>query len=305
VLLNDDENNIRWLEMKASRYGNIVRLRRAPLDIAPIMRKAVFEKFPTVIMTSATLAVGKSFRFLEERLGLRAVKAERRCGVALASPFDYDRQVLLAIPTDMPEPNQASFASALKQGLGRVLEISQGRAFILFTSYSLLNQMYDALADDLAKKGIVALKQGTEGRHQLLERFRRKVGSVLFGTDSFWQGVDVHGEALECVIIPKLPFRVPTEPVIEARVEAIDKRGGNSFMDYSVPQAVIKLKQGFGRLIRRKTDFGAIVIFDNRVVTKRYGQVFLESLPECRMEVGKSEEVFEEMAKFYRRLRGE
>lgn len=304
VLLNDDENNIRWLEMKSSRWGNIVRLRSAPLDIAPILQKTVFEKFPTVIMTSATLAVGKSFRFLEERLGLQALKSERRNSAALASPFDYGRQVLLAIPRDMPDPNQAGYSRALQQSLSRVLHISQGRAFILFTSYGLLNQMYNALSGELAERGILALKQGTEGRHQLLERFKKNVGAVLFGTDSFWQGVDVHGEALECVIIPKLPFRVPTEPVIEARVEAIDKRGGNSFMEYSVPQAVIKLKQGFGRLIRRKTDFGAIVIFDNRIVTKRYGQVFLESLPECRTVVGPSEEVFEEMTKFYRAQRG-
>jgi ATP-dependent DNA helicase DinG len=127
---------------------------------------------------------------------------------------------------------------------------------------------------------------------------------VLFGTDSFWQGVDVHGEALECVIIPRLPFRVPTEPIIEARVEAIDKRGGNSFMDFSVPQAVIKFKQGFGRLIRRKSDFGVIAIFDNRIATKRYGRLFMESLPECRVAGGNSEEVFEEIGKFYRRMRG-
>ncbi|MCG3153695.1 MAG: putative ATP-dependent helicase DinG [bacterium] len=304
VLLSNDESLIRWLEMKASRYGNLVRLRSAPLDIAPILQKAVFERFPTVILTSATLAVGDSFGFLEQRLGLRRLADTRRSTVKLSSPFDYARQVLLAIPTDMPEPNQASYSRALQQGLAAALEISNGRAFILFTSYGLLNQMHNALAGELAANGILALKQGTEGRHQLLERFRKQVGSVLFATDSFWQGVDVHGEALECVIIPRLPFRVPTEPIIEARVEAIDKSGGNSFMEYSVPQAVIKLKQGFGRLIRRKTDFGAIVIFDNRIVTKRYGQVFLESLPECRTVVARSEEVFEEMTKFYRAQRG-
>jgi len=304
VLLSQDESLIRWLEMKASRFGNLVRLRSAPLDIAPIMQKNVFEKFPTVILTSATLAVGDSFGFLEQRLGLNRLPSERRRSIRLGSPFDYARQVLLAIPTDMPEPNHAGYTRALEQNLATVLEISHGRAFILFTSYSLLNQMYQALAGPLAANGMVVLKQGMEGRHQLLERFRRQIGSVLFATDSFWQGVDVHGEALECVIIPRLPFRVPSEPIIEARVEAIDKSGGNSFMDYSVPQAVIKLKQGFGRLIRRKTDFGAIVIFDNRVVTKRYGRVFLESLPECRTVVGRSEEVFAEMKKFYHAQRG-
>lgn len=151
---------------------------------------------------------------------------------------------------------------------------------------------------------MLVLKQGGENRHRLLERFKAQVGSVLFGTDSFWQGVDVHGEALECVIIPRLPFRVPTEPLIEARVEAIDKAGGNSFMEFSVPQAVIKFKQGFGRLIRRKSDFGVIAIFDNRIATKFYGKLFMESLPECRIAAGANEEVFEEMKKFYKRQRG-
>jgi ATP-dependent DNA helicase DinG len=164
--------------------------------------------------------------------------------------------------------------------------------------------MYRELSPELAQMGIVAMKQGQENRHRLLENFKKQVGSVLFATDSFWQGVDVHGEALECVIIPRLPFKVPSEPVIEARVEAIDRRGGNSFMEYSVPQAVIKFKQGFGRLIRRKSDFGAIVIFDNRVVTKYYGRLFMESLPECRIAAGHSDEVFAEMAGFYKQQRG-
>jgi ATP-dependent DNA helicase DinG len=164
--------------------------------------------------------------------------------------------------------------------------------------------MYRELAPELAQLGMVALKQGQENRHRLLENFKRQVGSVLFATDSFWQGVDVHGEALECVIIPRLPFKVPSEPVLEARVEAIERRGGNSFMEYSVPQAVIKFKQGFGRLIRRKSDFGAIVIFDNRIVKKFYGRAFMDSLPECRIAGGASDEVFAEMAAFYKRQRG-
>ncbi len=303
VLLGDDENIVRWLELKESRFGNVVRLHSAPLDIAPIMQKKVFEAFPTVILTSATLAVGKSFGFLEERLGLQGIAETRRNNSKLESPFDYAQQVLLAIPTDIPAPTEARYPQALKQLLSRTLELSQGRAFILFTAYGLLNQIYNLLAPELNAKGFLALKQGQENRHRLLERFKSNLGAVLFGTDSFWQGVDVHGEALECVIIPRLPFRVPTEPIIEARVEAIDKRGGNSFMDFSVPQAVIKFKQGFGRLIRRKSDFGVIAVFDNRIATKRYGRLFMESLPECRVAGGATEEVFEEMAKFYRRMR--
>ncbi len=304
VLFSNDEHTVRWLELKESRFGNIVRLYSAPLDISELMQKAVFKAFPTVVLTSATLAVGKSFQFLEERLGLRGMEEERRLTIKLDSPFDYQRQVLVAIPTDIPAPTEGSYTAALKELLARTLDISQGRAFILFTSYSLLNQVYNQLAPELSAKGMLVLKQGGENRHRLLERFKAQVGSVLFGTDSFWQGVDVHGEALECVIIPRLPFRVPSEPIIEARVEAIDKAGGNSFMEFSVPQAVIKFKQGFGRLIRRKSDFGVIAIFDNRIATKFYGKLFMESLPECRIAAGESEEVFEEMRKFYKRQRG-
>ncbi len=304
VLFGSDEKLVRWLELKESRFGNITRLYNAPLNISELMQKAVFKAFPTVVMTSATLAVGKSFQFLEERLGLSGVEETRRLAIKLDSPFDYTRQVLVAIPTDIPAPTEGTYTRALKELLGRTLDISQGRAFILFTSYSLLNQVYNQLAPALSAKGMLVLKQGGENRHRLLERFKAQVGSVLFGTDSFWQGVDVHGEALECVIMPRLPFRVPTEPLIEARVEAIDKAGGNSFMEFSVPQAVIKFKQGFGRLIRRKSDFGVIAIFDNRIATKFYGKLFMESLPECRIAAGASEEVFEEMRKFYKRQRG-
>lgn len=314
VLLDSDEKNIRWLEIKESKWGNIVRLRSAPLEVAPILKKVVFEKFPTVVLTSATLAVGKSFDYLEKSLGL----AERISGVLqdskgrrvdktatqLGSPFDYGRQALIVIPTDIPDPNAREYPSRLHDVLLQALKISQGRAFILFTAYGLLNQMYRVLAPELAQLGMVALKQGQENRHRLLENFKKQIGSVLFATDSFWQGVDVHGEALECVIIPRLPFKVPSEPVLEARVEAIEKRGGNSFMEYSVPQAVIKFKQGFGRLIRRKSDFGTIVILDNRIVTKFYGRAFMDSLPECPIAGGKSDEVFAEMTGFYKRRRG-
>jgi len=314
VLLNNDEKNIRWLEAKESKWGSIVRLRSAPLDVAPILKKAVFEKFPTVVLTSATLAVGKSFDFIEKSLGLSEKisgalqdgKGRRihKTATQLGSPFDFGRQALIVIPTDISEPNARDYPQQLRAGLLRALKISQGRAFILFTAYSLLNQMHRELASELAAAGIVAMKQGQENRHRLLENFKRQVGSALFATDSFWQGVDVHGEALECVIIPRLPFKVPSEPVLEARVEAIERRGGNSFMEYSVPQAVIKFKQGFGRLIRRKSDFGAIVIFDNRIVKKFYGRLFLESLPECRIAAGNSDEVFAEMAAFYKQQRG-
>jgi ATP-dependent DNA helicase DinG len=198
----------------------------------------------------------------------------------------------------MPEPNAPDFAEALKGKLLEALRISNGRAFVLFTAYGLLNRMHQELAPELAQLGIASYKQGIENRTRLIEKFRSDVNSVLFATESFWQGVDVPGEALQAIMFPRLPFKVPSEPVLEARVEAIEKRGGNSFMEYSVPQAVIKFKQGFGRLIRSTSDFGVVVIFDRRVVSKFYGKLFLESLPNCRVVTGPSQEVFAAMREF-------
>jgi ATP-dependent DNA helicase DinG len=298
VLQDKDEVNVRWLEVRESRFGNIVRLYTAPIDVAPILQKAVFEKFPTVVMTSATLSVGKSFEYIDQRLGLAGLKESRKIETILPSPFDFQQQAIVGIPTDIPEPNSASFSQKLPELLKKGIAASNGRAFVLFTAYSLLNKMFNELEYALKEMNIALYKQGQENRHQLLNRFRTDISSVLFATDSFWEGVDVPGEALMQVIIPRLPFRVPSEPVIEARVEAIDKSGGNSFMEYSVPQAVLKFKQGFGRLIRNRSDYGAILLLDNRVVSKHYGRLFLASLPECNVVVGTADEVFASIAAF-------
>ncbi len=298
VMLENDETNIRWLEARASRYGPIVRFHTAPLDVSPIMRNAVFQRFPTVVMTSATLSVNKSFEYIGQRLGLHGLDAGRVTERILSAPFDYHEQAIIGIPTDIPPPNAQRFAQVLPDYLQNGVLASKGRAFVLFTSYSLLNQMFNALEAPLAASNITLLKQGAENRHRLLSRFRSDKSSVLFATDSFWEGVDVQGDALINVIIPRLPFRVPSEPVIEARVEAIEKQGGSSFMDYTVPQAVLKFKQGFGRLIRSKTDYGSILIFDQRVVSKNYGRLFLASLPETEVVVGAREDVFRETERF-------
>lgn len=295
---NDEESKVRWLEVRRGSYGNIVRLRTAPLEIGPLLKKAVYDNFPTIIMTSGTLTVAHDFAFLENRLGLGLIDPRRRDSVQLESPFDFARQALIAVATDLPEPNEDAFADTLKEKLRETLRLSGGRAFVLFTAYGLLNRMYEELAPELAAMGIAAYKQGLDTRSRLLDKFRHDVNSVLFATESFWQGVDVPGEALQSVIFPRLPFKVPSEPVIEARVEAIDRRGGNSFMEYTVPQAVIKFKQGFGRLIRNKSDYGTVVIFDRRVVTKFYGQLFLQSLPPCRVATGSSREIFTAMEEF-------
>lgn len=304
VLLQRDHENVRWLEARDSRYGKILHLHSAPIDVAPILQKAVFDRFETVVMTSATLSVGKSFDFVDRRLGLVSLPAERKSEVILPSPFNYQEQVIVGIPTDIPAPNDREFSAQLERLLLESIKASQGRSFVLFTAYSLLNRMYEALRNPLEAMGISLYRQGQESRHQLLQRFRSDIASVLFGTDSFWEGVDVPGQALVQVIIPRLPFRVPSEPVIEARVEAIERAGGNSFLDYTVPQAVLKFKQGFGRLIRSRSDYGAIMLFDKRVVSKSYGRVFIESLPECTMIVGAAATVIDEVAKFLRQKEG-
>ena len=217
----------------------------------------------------------------------------------LDSPFDYQQQALVAIPTDLPEPGKPGFNDAVRDAVEKALLCSQGRSFVLFTSYYLLRQVHGELSPILEAQRLRCLRQGEENRHRLLKRFAEDETSILFGTDSFWEGVDVPGRSLEQVIIARLPFRVPTEPVLEARSQAIEKRGGDPFMEYTVPQAVIRFKQGFGRLIRHRNDRGVVLILDTRVVKKGYGRMFLRSLPPARVIRGHSDEVFGEVGQFF------
>lgn len=305
IILKDDQKNVRWIEVEKRRTTkDIVRLKIAPLEIAAAMNELVYNNYKTIVMTSATLTIsgqgGKSeFDYLMKQIGLNLVEPSKVITGKIPAPFDYKKQAIVAIPLDMPNPDSTEFARAISDAIWEALKISEGRAFILFTSYGLLNKVYQALEPRLAKIGIASLKQGFQDRHQLLEQFKKDKTSVLFGTDSFWQGVDVEGDALENVIITKLPFKVPSEPIIEARVEAIERRGGNAFMEYSVPQAVIKLKQGFGRLIRKKTDRGSVFIFDKRIIEKFYGRIFLQSLPDSRIVQGPLNYVLEEVSQFF------
>lgn len=275
------ENTVRWVEIDARR-DQFVRIARCPLDVGQPLAEWVYENLQTIAMTSATLTVKKEFAYLFGRLGLDRVPRERVDAIALDSPFDFDSQAILAMVDDLPEPSDRSFVDRTVGHIGEALKISRGHAFVLFTSFYALDFTYRQLADDLRNRGITPLRQGEATRTQLLDRFRSDTSSVLFATDSFWEGVDVAGESLQCVILPKLPFRVPTEPILQARAEAIEQAGGNAFTEYSVPQAVIKFRQGFGRLIRRKSDRGVILVLDRRIVTKYYGKMFLESLPSLR-----------------------
>jgi ATP-dependent DNA helicase DinG len=268
LLESNEKNYVYWFE----RRGKGVFLAATPIDVSGILRERLFEAFDTVVLTSATLAVGNRFDFLKQRLGVQATH-ER----VLPHEFDFKTQALLYIPRSIPDVRDASFAARAAEEITRLLEISGGRAFCLFTSYGQMNEVYQRLAGRLK---FPLLLQGTAPRTILLDRFRNTPGAVLFATASFWQGVDVPGAQLSCVIIDRLPFAVPTDPVVAARVRALQDDGRNAFAEYQVPEAVLALKQGFGRLIRAKTDRGILAILDNRIQRMQYGKIFLESLPE-------------------------
>lgn len=296
-------NKVRWIELQMLKSMLNTTLVDANLDIAKTLANYLFSKFPTIVLCSATLTTNNQFRFFRNRLGLteallpgRAIKEN-----IYNSPFNFPRQAMLAVPTDIPSPSEPSFTREASEHIWRILQASRGNAFVLFTSYTMLQACFALLETRLKEQRFHPIKQGDEDRLQLLKRFQSQDRSVLFGTDSFWEGVDVVGDALRCVIIVKLPFKVPSDPLIQARSEAITEGGGDPFMDYSLPQAIVKFKQGFGRLIRNKRDRGCIVCLDNRLMTKRYGRMFLNSLPACQQAFVPSEELKEKMGEFYRK----
>jgi len=296
-----NERSCKWMEVKRYRENPAVRFCAAPLSVSEDLKACLYDNYNTIILTSATLAINKNFTFFKDDIGLHQTPEGRLSELILDSPFDFKRQVIIGVPTDISEPNESGYTSALEENILKTVEISEGRALILFTSYSLLDNLYKKLEPQITRLGYTCLKQGMDNRHSLLETFKKDKTSVLFATDSFWEGIDVKGDALECVILTRLPFKVPTEPIIEARAEAIERAGGDAFYDYSVPMAVIKFKQGFGRLIRSRDDRGVAIIFDSRVATKRYGKIFLQSLPDARCIKDKKEVVFKEVVKFLAR----
>ena len=282
----EDRNTVFWIERRGGRYSSRAGLNKAetpargrqnvflqatPIDVGPILRECLWSKLECAVLTSATLAVGGGFDYIRQRLGMEHARE-----LVLPSHFDYESQALLYVPPDLPDPRTPQFTLKAADRIRRLLEITRGRAFVLFTSYAQMNDVYQRL---LGEVEFPMLKQGDAPKTALLEEFRLTPNAVLFATSSFWQGVDVQGEQLSCVIIDRLPFAVPSDPVVAARVKAIDADGGNAFFQYQVPAAVITLKQGFGRLIRSLHDRGLLVLLDNRILKKQYGRVFVESLP--------------------------
>ena len=264
---SNERNFVYWYE----RRNKGVFLAATPIDVSQILRERLFEQFDTVVLTSATLTVGNRFDYIRQRLGLDNAK-ER----TLPPEFQYGEQALFYLPQRMPDVRDAGFASRAADEILRLLELSEGRAFCLFTSYAQMKDLYERVS---ARSPYPLMLQGTAPRSALLERFKTTPNAVLFATASFWQGVDVPGEQLSCVIVDRLPFAVPSDPIVAARVNALNEEGRNAFAEYQVPQAVLALKQGFGRLIRAKTDRGVLSLLDNRIQRMAYGKIFIESLP--------------------------
>ncbi|RKX89834.1 MAG: hypothetical protein DRP70_02525 [Spirochaetes bacterium] len=296
---DEHTDQIFWLESSRRSDGSEwLACHKTPLSVADLVREAVWEPYETVIGMSATLAVGGGFQHWKSRIGADRISRNPYEGIFL-SPFDYASRVFLGIPSDAPSPEDSgAWALFLVSGISRALDLTGGHALVLFTSYETLRQTLKGVRETLGDEGPLLLAQGDDDRGRLLRRFRDNPSSVLFATDSFWEGVDIPGESLSLVIITRLPFRPPTNPISQARREALAASGGNPFMQLSLPEAVTRFRQGFGRLMRRRDDSGAVLVFDSRICFKQYGPLFLKALPETLRSIKSTDGVFRDLESF-------
>jgi ATP-dependent DNA helicase DinG len=288
-----DDHFVYWIEVSQQAKIKSLQLHSVPIDVSALLQNLLFEQKESIVMTSATLAVNQSFQYAAQQLGLRIPEDEHEGKLKtlqLESPFDFKQQALVIIPTDFPDiknlEGEHVFLDRLSDSLSKTAIVSKGRMLVLFTSHRMLKEIYPKLKGNLQSYGIDVLGQGLGGgnRSKLTRLFQSSSACVLLGTNSFWEGVDIPGEALSCLVIVRLPFQPPNHPFVEAKCEQLKKRNENPFIKYSVPQAVIRFKQGFGRLVRRTTDRGVVIIYDTRVIDTTYGKYFLNSLPKPSME---------------------
>ena len=266
------ENYVSWIE----RRGRGIFLEACPIDVSGMLRESLFDRIPTCVLTSATLTVAESFEYYRQHIGMNAGRQ-----LALSTEFNLRDQAMLYVPARMPDYRHSAYLPRAVQEIKDIVRASRGRAFVLFTSYQQMLAAFDLVSEDLPYPCLMQTREG--GKSRLLDEFKATPNAVLFGTSSFWQGVDVKGEALSAVIIDKLPFQVPSDPLVSARMSKIEREGGSAFANYQLPTAILKLKQGLGRLIRSKTDRGILAILDNRLSTKSYGKLFMASLPDYRV----------------------
>lgn len=289
------DKNLRWIET----YKENIKFNITPIDISELLENSLYPNYETVVYTSATLSTNKDFSFFEKKLGINRLDPSIRETILVQSPFDYQNHSLFILPDIQEDPNNPAFTSIISEYIKKICLQIKGRTFVLFTSFAMLNKVHSSIQKDLKSHHITCLSQSEHSKETLTEKFKKLDKAVLLGTSTFWEGVDIQGEKLQCVIITKLPFMVPDDPIVEAKMDFIEAQGGNSFTDYMIPEAAIKLKQGFGRLIRSKRDYGSVWCFDNRVTRKAYGKKFINSLPPSKQVISTFDKCFDTFKTFH------